>query len=292
MHIIIVTGLSGAGKSNVLRVLEDLSYYCVDNLPVELMPDFVKLCKRAEPTIDKAALVIDSRESVFRSDLELGFAALDAMEQKYEILFLECRDDVLERRYSETRRRHPMSSNIIEGISIERELLQSLRERANYVIDTSDLRPYELHRYIESMRLGDSQHPFMLVISSFGYKRGVPMEADIVMDMRFTKNPVYESGLRSLSGMDEPVREYVLRDPAVMDIINNLEWMLDNLIPKYIEQGKHRLMVAFGCTGGRHRSVCAAYELYTRMKDKHHCILAHRDQGREDRDISERFVNR
>ena len=171
MHIIIVTGLSGAGKSNVLRVLEDLSYYCVDNLPVELMPDFVKLCKRAEPTIDKAALVIDSRESVFRSDLELGFAALDAMEQKYEILFLECRDDVLERRYSETRRRHPMSSNIIEGISIERELLQSLRERANYVIDTSDLRPYELHRYIESMRLGDSQHPFMLVISSFGYKR-------------------------------------------------------------------------------------------------------------------------
>ena len=289
MYILVVTGLSGAGKSNALRTLEDLGYYCVDNLPVGLVPDFIRFCSRPGHSVNKAALVIDSRGSVFKTDAARLINTLNMAGLEYEILFLDCSNEALERRYNETRRRHPLSDNVKEGIMLERAMLQPIRERANYVIDTTNLKPYELHRFVERIREDEDVSPFKLVISSFGYKRGTPMEADIVLDMRFSKIPFYEPELRGMSGLDEAVQKYVMLDETVRFVFDDVENMLDRLIPKYIEQGKRRLMVAFGCTGGRHRSVCAAHEMYMRMKDKYSCSVVHRDLQLEAAEISERF---
>lgn len=289
MYLLIVTGLSGAGKSQALRTLEDMGFFCVDNMPGEMVGNFVQLCTRTDPPIDKAALVIDSRESVFRHDAEKTLVALDGLDVKYEVLFLDCRDDVLEMRYNETRRRHPMGRDIQEGIRIERELLMALRERANYIVDTSKLKPMELARVLQGTLIEGGTQPFILILSSFGYKRGVPFEADIVLDMRFSPNPFYEPELRNLSGLDKPVRDFVLSDLNVQALLNNVTAMLHKLIPQFREQGKHRLMVAFGCTGGRHRSVCAANEIYSRMKGVYHTRLLHRDLTFEAMDIEQRF---
>ncbi|OQB25815.1 MAG: glmZ(sRNA)-inactivating NTPase [Firmicutes bacterium ADurb.Bin182] len=289
MYLLIVTGLSGAGKSQALRNLEDMGFFCVDNMPGEMAGSFVQLCMRTVPPIDKAALVIDSRESVFRQDTEKTLHALDGLDVKYEVLFLDCRDDVLEMRYNETRRMHPMGHDIREAIRIERELLMALRERANYIVDTSKLKPVELTRVLQGTLVESGAHPFILICSSFGYKRGVPFEADIVLDMRFSPNPFYEPSLRHLSGLDKPVRDFVLSDPNVVMFLDDVTRMLHKLIPRFKEQGKHRLMVAFGCTGGRHRSVCAASEVYSRVKGVYHTKLIHRDLCSEAEDINQRF---
>lgn len=289
MRLLLVTGLSGAGKSNVLRVLEDVGYYCVDNIPAKLVPSFIETCKSTEPKIERAAIVIDSRERAFKTDPNAISNIFGAQEVEYQILFLDCKDDVLKQRYNETRRRHPVSTNIGEGIRIEREILQPLRDRANYVIDTSHLKPLELHRLIEQITSGGTELPFRLIVSSFGYKRGIPMEADIVMDMRFSENPFYVTELRSLSGLDKPVRDFVLSDKAFVSTLDDVERMLKRLIPSYKQQGKRRLMVAFGCTGGRHRSVCAAYEMYKRMQNECYTVLEHRDYSSEAEDIEQRF---
>lgn len=289
MYLLIVTGLSGAGKSQALRTLEDTGFFCVDNMPGEMVSNFVQLCARTVPPINKAALVIDSRESVFRHDAEKTLDALDGLDVKYEVLFLDCRDDVLEMRYNETRRRHPMGRDIREGIRLEREILSALRERANYIVDTSKLKPLELSRVLSGTLCEGGVQSFTLICSSFGYKRGVPFEADIVLDMRFSPNPFYEKDLRELSGMDKPVRDFVLSDPDVSALLDNVTAMLHKLIPRFREQGKHRLMIAFGCTGGRHRSVCAANEIYSRMKGVYHAKLMHRDLTVEAEDIGQRF---
>jgi UPF0042 nucleotide-binding protein len=218
MYLLIVTGLSGAGKSQALRHLEDMGFFCVDNLPCPLLGNFLRLCAAANKAIDKAAVVIDSRESVFSTVAEVALAEIENIRGVcWEIMYLDCRDDVLYRRYSQTRRRHPMSLEIGEGIAAERELLAEFRNRANYVIDTSDLKPLELDRKIEEIINGGALGEFLLTFVSFGYKRGIPIEADMVFDMRFIKNPYYEPELRALSGLDEPVRKYVTADP-------NFEW--------------------------------------------------------------------
>lgn len=291
MYLLIVSGLSGAGKSQALRKLEDMEFFCVDNLPAKMLRSFVQLCAQADPPIQKAALVIDSRVSVFGNSFGNIFKELEGLKIQYDILFLECNDNVLEMRFNETRRRHPKESSgdIRFGIKLERELLQHIKERAKFLIDTSSLKPQELHRLIERYLKSQSATPFTLIISSFGYKRGVPFESDIVMDMRFSPNPFYEPELRSLSGLDEPVQKFVLSDPKVKEFLDDFEAMLDRLIPSYIEQEKYRLMVSFGCTGGRHRSVCAAQEMYRRMSEKHNTMLIHRDLETEARDIAERF---
>ena len=289
MYLLIVTGLSGAGKTQVLQHLEDMNFFCMDNLPRPLLGSFLSLCTASTKAIDKVAVVIDSRESVFTSEDELALAEIDRIEDvRCEILFLDCSDDELYKRYSQTRRRHPMSGEIGEGIAAERRLLAEYRNRANYVIDTSDMRPLDLKRRIEKLVNGSVSGAFLLTVESFGFKRGIPIEADMVFDMRFIKNPFYEVELRALSGLDEPVREYVMADEKFTAFMDEVERMLDALVPGYIEQGKRRLMVCFGCTGGQHRSVCAAQELYRRMQNKYNAVVSHRDAQLEKQAVQER----
>ncbi|MBO4562373.1 MAG: RNase adapter RapZ [Clostridia bacterium] len=292
MNILIVTGLSGAGKSGALRVLEDMGYLCVDNLPSGLLGNFVELCRSTEPPIERVALVIDSRASVFRYSNERLFQALDMLDCPHEILYLDCSNEVLLRRYNETRRRHPMHDDALAGILIERELLEPVKERANYMIDTSDMTPREFQRVIEKTIGSDSgKNRFRLVITSFGYKRGIPLNSDLIFDMRYTANPYYEDSLRNLSGRDKPVFDYVMSDPLVLKHLDTLTEMLKELIPAYEKEGKRRLMVSFGCTGGRHRSVAMAEALYERMRCFGDVTIEHRDLAIEAESISERFGN-
>lgn len=289
MNVLIVTGLSGAGKSGALRALEDTGYLCVDNLPSGLVNSYLELCRTAEPPVERVAFVIDSRESVFRYSNERMFQTLDRLDEPHEILFLDCSNEVLQRRYSETRRRHPMHDDVTAGILIERELLAPLKERASYIVDTTDMTPRDLQRKIEDVINVKDKDTFRLVISSFGFKRGIPLNADIVIDMRYTANPYYEESLRRLSGRDKPVFDYVMRDPIVKRHLDSISEMLFELIPAYEREGKRRLMVSFGCTGGRHRSVAMTEALYERMKDFRNTSIEHRDLVIEAESISERF---
>ena len=288
MELLIVTGLSGAGKSQTLRKLEDLGFFCVDNLPCEMLAGFVKLCERTEPEVERAAVVIDSRESIFKTDLDDAIDGIERLGVRYRIIYLDCRNDTLIKRYNETRRVHPMADNVEDGINAERELLSGVRDRADWIIDTSNMKPLELSEALDGIASYDTAHDFMITIESFGYKRGVPFEADMVFDMRFTPNPFYEQQLRHLSGKDAPVRDFIRKDGSFDDFINAVEAMLDKLIPLYKQQGKHRLLVAFGCTGGRHRSVCAAEEISMRLKKRYHIATVHRDMRSEAEAIIER----
>lgn len=289
MKLLIVTGLSGAGKTQALRCLEDSGYFCVDNLPCEMLEGFLELCRKAAPPVERAAVVIDSREQVFRSNAEQVLNILDRLPIQYHILFLECRDEVLERRYNETRRRHPLSKDVRDGIRAERDMLSGFRDRADTIIDTTSLKPLELAAKLGILFLDDETSTFRLIFESFGYKRGVPFEADMVFDMRFLPNPFYEPALRTLSGADEAVLEYMLQDPAFLSFLEQTETMLRLLIPGFRRQGKRRLLVAFGCTGGRHRSVCAAGQMAERMRPDFDVKLVHRDTTLEANDIRSRL---
>lgn len=287
MQLIILTGMSGAGKTQALKKFEDSGYFCVDNLPCEMCVGLVELCKRATPPVEKAAVVMDSRERIFRLNMKNTLGRLDEAGVDYRIVFLDCRDEILERRYNETRRRHPLSDDIAAGIRMEREMLAELRDRASVIIDTTNMRPLELGTALErELNMGSTG--FMLRLMSFGYKRGVPFEADIVLDMRFSSNPYYDKELRPLCGKDKAIRDYVMADKDVREFMDNIESMLYRLIPRFIEQDKRRLVVAFGCTGGRHRSVCVAEELYNRIKGRYNAVLTHRDLTIEGSDIKER----
>ena len=287
MQLIILTGMSGAGKTQALKKFEDSGYFCVDNLPCEMCVGLVELCRRATPPVEKAAVVMDSRERIFRLNMKNTLGRLDEEGVDYRIVFLDCRDEILERRYNETRRRHPLSDDIAAGIRMEREMLAELRDRASVIIDTTNMRPLELGTALErELNMGSTG--FMLRVMSFGYKRGVPFEADIVLDMRFSSNPYYDKELRPLCGKDKAIRDYVMADKDVREFMDNVESMLYRLIPRFIEQDKRRLVVAFGCTGGRHRSVCVAEELYNRIKGRYNAVLTHRDLTIEGSDIKER----
>lgn len=289
MKLLIVTGLSGAGKTQALRCLEDSGYFCVDNLPCEMLEGFLELCRKAAPPVERAAVVIDSREQVFRSNAEQVLNILDRLPIQYHILFLECRDEVLERRYNETRRRHPLSKDVRDGIRAERDMLSGFRDRADTIIDTTSLKPLELAAKLGMLFSDDETNTFRLIFESFGYKRGVPFEADMVFDMRFLPNPFYEPALRTLSGADEAVLEYMLQDPAFLSFLEQTETLLRLLIPGFRRQGKRRLLVAFGCTGGRHRSVCAAEQMAKRMRPDFDVKLVHRDTTLEANDIRSRL---
>jgi len=292
LTLIIVTGLSGAGKSLALRRLEDMGYYCVDNLPASLVPAFLERCENANPVITRAALAIDSRESAFGADWDKLLDWLTQSGVSYRVLFLDSRDDVLQRRYVETRRRHPHAAggDILYGIAHERAMLAKLRERAHAVIDTSGLKPVDFYaRLEEALALAPFGQPLLLFMS-FGYKRGLPVDADIVLDMRFLPNPFYESALRPLSGLDEAVKNYVMSDPCAPPFFDAAENMLRAALPGFAAQGKQRVMVAFGCTGGRHRSVAAAEEMARRFAGGARTVRCfHRDLGAEAEDIRERF---
>lgn len=289
MYILIVTGLSGAGKTTALSILEDMGFVCADNIPCQLVKSYLDICAESSNMIERVALVIDSRESAFGYNPLETFRELRLLEYAHDIMFLDCEDAALQRRYSETRRRHPMHDDIGEGIRLEREMLAPLHDQAKYIVDTTNMKPRELSRVIERLLLRGEELPLNLIISSFGFKRGIPQNADFVFDMRYTPNPFYYDELRELSGRDKQVQDFVFSDKRVLEQLDQLEKMVELLVPAFLEQGKRRLMIAFGCTGGRHRSVAMAEALHSRFKNKYPVILEHRDLVSEADDIRERF---
>lgn len=289
MFVLIVTGLSGAGKSMVLSRLEDNGFYCVDNLPSSLIRGFVSQCQAAD--IERAALVIDARESAFGLGGTHTLKEIDAIGVECKILFLDCQDEALLRRYDETRRKHPFAKDgdVRGAIAYERTQLLPLRERAHIVIDTTRLTPLALFSHLDDALMLRPADRLIVQCMSFGFKRGMPMDADVVLDMRFLPNPFYDSALRPLSGLDEPVRTYVMGFREAVSFMAAAERLIKTMLPGYAKQGNQRLMVAFGCTGGRHRSVVAAEELARRLRPQYAVQCVHRDFTLEQQSIHERF---
>ena len=271
MEVVVVTGLSGGGKTAAAKLFEDLGYVVVDNLPGELLPDLADLISTHPERFARTAIVIDVRAG----DVPLAFGAmrgaLEGRGIRPVIIFLEASDEVLIRRFSETRHRHPLADErgIASSIQLERELLDAVRTQADVVLDTSNLSLRELRERIFA-RLGDVQRSGRLAIQliSFGFKYGVPLEADLVLDVRFMKNPHYIEALRPNSGLTPEVREYVLGQPIATKFLEALEQMLDLLVPAYVEEGKTRLTIAIGCTGGFHRSIVMSEELATWLRER------------------------
>ncbi|MDF2503659.1 MULTISPECIES: RNase adapter RapZ [Clostridium] len=282
MRFVIVTGLSGAGKTHAIRSLEDLGYFCVDNLPPTLISKFAEACFQAEGKIDRIALVIDIRGGEFFHDLFRSLSKLEDAGYKYEILFLDASDEVLVKRYKESRRKHPLSpqGRVTKGIELERLKLKQVRNRANNVIDTSNLTTRELREKITQIYEQEGQMETQLIVTilSFGFKYGIPVDSDLVFDVRFLPNPFYIPELKHFSGNDNPVSEYVLGFEETRVFIDKLSDMLEYLIPHYLKEGKRQLIVSIGCTGGRHRSVTIANSIYNRLKDTGHNVnVDHRD---------------
>ncbi len=279
--LVIVTGLSGAGKTQALRSLEDLGFFCVDNLPPALIPKFAELCAQAASKINKIALVVDIRGGEFFSTLFEVLSDLDDQGIQYEILFLEASDETLVRRFKESRRRHPLSTygEVLEVIRKERSLLQDLRGRANKIIDTSNITVKLLKEEIVATfaDIADTSRLHITVIS-FGYKYGIPLDSDLVMDVRFLPNPYYQSALRTLTGNDPAVRDFVFGFPETGEFMDRFAGFVEFLIPQYIKEGKTTLMIAIGCTGGMHRSVALANRLGEILTKKDfHVTVRHRD---------------
>ena len=280
MKAIIVTGLSGAGKTQAIDCLEDMGYYCIDNMPPALIKSFIDLTGKGKG-IDKAAFVIDVRGGRLFGDLKDSLEELKREAVDYKILFLEASDRTLLRRYNETRRNHPLSEGgpVAAGLARERERLEVLRKEADYVIDTSNMKSAQLWSEIKHLLTsGENNKSFIINIMSFGYKRGTPMAADMVFDMRFIPNPYYVKSLRPLTGNNAKVSKYVLKHKITDEFLQKAMDMIEMLIPFYIKEGKYSLNVCIGCTGGHHRSVAVANELHRRLQDSgKRTTLEHRD---------------
>ncbi len=275
----IITGLSGAGKSNAVKIFEDMGFFCIDNLPAPLIPIFAELCQKSDENITKVALVIDVRGGLFLDDLSSSLAELTEMGIYYRILFLEASDEVLINRFKETRRTHPLSSGgtISEGLDLERRVLREIRGRADKIIDTSRMRLQEL-RHILWEEWGDELESFTVSLVSFGYKYGVPTDLDLLMDVRFLPNPYYEPDLKELTGRDASVREYVMNSEVSREFLKRFSDFLLFLLPEYIKEGKHHLAVGIGCTGGQHRSVTIALKLADILKEAGYTVnINHRE---------------
>lgn len=282
MRFVIVTGMSGSGKRTAMKMLEDVGFYCVDNLPVPLIEKFVELITAPRSEISKVALGLDVRADQPFEDVEKMLEGLKSSQYIFEILFLESGDSVLLKRYKETRRMHPLSPDgrVEEGIHKEREILKGIRDKADYVIDTSSLLVRELKEEIDRIFVNNEEYNSLIVsIMSFGFKNGIPTDADLVFDVRFLPNPFYIDELKHKTGNDKEVRDYVMEFPESEAFMVKLTDMLDFLIPNYVKEGKHQLVIGIGCTGGKHRSVTLANELYERMKDRgnYGIKLYHRD---------------
>lgn len=278
MELIIVTGLSGAGKSNALNCLEAMGYYCIDNMPPALIGSFIDLAKTNKLNVDKAAICIDSRSGE-------GYRGFDQQLNKYhdtdyKIMFLEASDETLIRRFNETRRNHPLNvSSVKDGIRKERAFLAKARSISNYVIDTSNMKTAKLKEVIKDIVMkGEEKQTFIINIQSFGYKHGMPLDADMVFDMRFIPNPYYVPSLKELTGNSMKVKNYVLRQQVTVEFMEKIVPLLEEIIPAYMQEGKYHLNIACGCTGGHHRSVASANELARIFREKGYRItLAHRD---------------
>jgi UPF0042 nucleotide-binding protein len=281
MRIVIVTGMSGAGKTTVLKIFEDAGWHCVDNLPPTFIGSFAKLCVERDTGITQVALGIDIRGGKMFDDLSQGLAELVEQGLSYTILFLDAANDVLLNRYKETRHLHPLAKNdlVSVGINLERVLLEDMKKQAAYIIDTSYILPRQLKEKILNIFVENAVFDSMMVnVVSFGYKFGIPDESDLVFDVRFLPNPFYNPDLRQFTGMDKEVRDYVMNHDVSVRFSESLLNMLLLTIPHYISEGKNQLIVSIGCTGGRHRSVALACELSQSLKlHNHSVVLRHRD---------------
>jgi len=281
MRFVIITGMSGAGKSQTIKFLEDIGFFCVDNLPPALIPKFAEVCFTPASEIDKVALGIDIRGGKLFSELFNGLSALKQAGCDYEILFLDASDEVLVKRYKETRRKHPlaMEDRISDGIERERKMLVEVKDRADYIIDTSNLLTRELKEEINNIFLDNKKfESLMITVLSFGFKYGIPSDADLVFDVRFIPNPFYLPEMRELTGNDKEVNDYVMQWQQSKDFLDKLVDMIEFLIPNYIKEGKNQLVISIGCTGGKHRSVTLANQLNENLKKLgHRVILKHRD---------------
>lgn len=281
VRLVIITGMSGAGKTQVVRTMEDLGYFCVDNLPPMLIPKFAELCTQSAGRVNKVGLVVDIRGREFFDTLIQALEDLEKQGYPYEMLFLEASDETLIRRYKETRRRHPMSPHgrLSEGISRERERIDHVRGRATHIIDTSELTTTKLREKITGLFTSDHEQQRMnITIVSFGFKYGIPLDADMVFDVRFLPNPFYVESLRRKSGAVAEVGDYIWKWPITQQFMEKVSGFVDFLVPNYIKEGKSQLIIAIGCTGGMHRSVFVAGKIYEGLRNKGYKVnLDHRD---------------
>ncbi|NPA25199.1 MAG: RNase adapter RapZ [Deltaproteobacteria bacterium] len=279
--VVIITGLSGAGKTSALNVLEDIGYFCIDNLPVAFLPKFLELSGNFSPTIKGIALVMDLREEHFLKSFPGLYRRIKKSDVKVELVFLEADDQILIRRFSETRRKHPVAvkGSVAEAVATERELLQEIRSLATVRIDTSNFTIHQFKEYIRKIALPEEADADLNIsLLSFGFRNGLPLEADMVMDVRFLPNPYFIESLREFSGLDQQVRDYVLGHPVSREFNDRFLALLRMLIPEYRREGKSYLTLAIGCTGGRHRSVAIVTYLGEALeKEGYEVSLAHRD---------------
>lgn len=272
MEVVMITGLSGAGKTKAADWFEDKGYYCIDNMPPALIKNFIDLAMTGKRKIQKAAFVVDIRGGQFFGDLKETIISLeDDINIDFKILFIEASDEALIRRFNEARRTHPLAASLMtrEAIQIEREELAELRSHANYVIDTSSLKVAEMNSELDKLFGSKTKKAsFVLNLMSFGYKHGMPAEADWVIDVRFIPNPYYVSSLKKLTGNNKKVAQYVMKQDITKEFVNRFHEIIARLLPCYVKEGKYSLTIAFGCTGGQHRSVALANEFYKILRLK------------------------
>ncbi|MCI8797016.1 MAG: RNase adapter RapZ [Dorea sp.] len=287
MRCVIVTGMSGAGKSTALKMLEDVGYFCVDNLPVPLIPKMADLLRVPGSELNKAALGVDIRSGESLAEMAEVLRELDVAGMKYEILFLESSDNVLIKRYKETRRFHPLAGNdgrVDQGIRKERERIEFLREKADYLVDTSHMLTRELKAQLNKIFVRNKEYKNLYIsVISFGFKYGIPADADLVFDVRFLPNPYYIEELRPQSGNDQEVRDYVMGNKKAEEFLHKMTDLVEFLIPNYVQEGKTQLVIAIGCTGGKHRSVTLANELFEALSrnENYGIRIEHRDIGKD-----------
>lgn len=286
MRFVIVTGMSGAGKSTAMKMMEDIGFFCIDNLPIQLVDKLVEFYEKFESNIDKVAVGIDIRDKEGLEHIESTLTSLTEKKVLYDILFLDAETEVLIKRYKETRRNHPLAGRerIESGIVQEREKLEFLKEKATYIIDTSQLLTRELKMELEKIFVQNQDYKNLFVtILSFGFKYGIPSDSDIVMDVRFLPNPYYVDGLRAKTGNDKEIQDYVMQFEDAQVFLDKLEDLIKFLIPHYIEEGKNQLVISIGCTGGKHRSVTLANELYKRLQSEkdYGLKIEHRDIAKD-----------
>ncbi len=285
MEFVIVSGLSGAGKSRAIDAMEDIGFYCVDNMPPMLIPKFAELCRASQSEMPRVAVVVDARGGELLHDLAGALDELRRLDVGYKILFLECDAGVLARRYKETRRKHPLcdhtDGSVVRAIAEEREILCGIREQTDFLIDTTHLSATQLRERIVALFLGDTRMGMPIQCMSFGFKYGYPAEADMVLDVRCFKNPFYIEELRRKTGLDREVYDYVMHTDGAAEFAEKLCDMVDFLIPRYAEEGKSQLVIAIGCTGGKHRSVTFATLLAEHLRaGGQRVLINHRDIGK------------
>lgn len=286
MQHIVVTGLSGAGKSSVIHILEDIGYYCIDNMPPTLVRNFITLCQNSNMNVNKIAFVVDARSGELIKSLANEITEIKKSGDQCEVLFLEASDECIIKRYKETRRKHPLDEaahgSIQNAIETERDILHSVRANADYYVDTSFLSTSQLKAQINNIFLDNPDDSMLIKVMSFGFKYGSPNEADLLFDVRCLPNPFYIPELKHHTGQDKEVSDYVMSFKQSEELLSKLKDLVDYLIPLYISEGKSQLVIAFGCTGGKHRSVTFAEKMYEHILENNFKVrIAHRDISKD-----------